>query len=97
MPVLVWMAVGIAALIAVPILSVAVNLFLGGTSDTWSHLASTVLPAYIANTLWLCVGVTIGVILVGVSTAWVLGARTSFPGGGSSSGRWCCPSPCRRT
>ena len=78
-PVLAWLATGVAALIAVPILSVAVNLFIGGTSDTWSHLAATVLPSYVANTLWLCVGVSAGVILIGVATAWVV-STYEFPG-----------------
>jgi ABC-type Fe3+ transport system permease subunit len=39
---------------AAPILSVWTNLFAGGTGDTWAHLAATVLPEYVANTLWLC-------------------------------------------
>ena len=62
----------VAVLVAAPIVSVWVNLFAGGTGDTWAHLAATVLPEYLANTLWLCVGVGIGVILVGVSTAWLV-------------------------
>ena len=78
-PILVWLAVAIAVLIAVPILSVAVNLFVGGTSDTWKHLAATVLPSYIANTLWLCAGVAVGVIVVGVASAWVVSTH-EFPG-----------------
>ena len=74
-----WIALLIAALVAVPILSVAANLLLGGSSDTWNHLTATVLPAYIANTLILCVGVGIGVVLVGVSTAWLV-SSLDFPG-----------------
>ena len=69
----------IAALAAAPIASVWANLFAGGTGDTWSHLAATVLPEYIANTLWLCLGVGSGVILVGVSTAWLV-TMHDFPG-----------------
>ncbi|MBK8741299.1 MAG: iron ABC transporter permease [Betaproteobacteria bacterium] len=78
-PVLAWLATAVAVMIAIPILSVAVNLFIGGTSDTWNHLAATVLPSYIANTLWLCVGVSVGVILIGVATAWVV-STYEFPG-----------------
>ena len=78
-PVLAWLATAVAVMIAIPILSVAVNLFIGGTSDTWNHLAATVLPSYIANTLWLCVGVSAGVILIGVATAWVV-STYEFPG-----------------
>lgn len=78
-PALVWVALLIAALIAVPILSVAANLFIGGSADTWSHLASTVLPDYIVNTLILCVGVSLGTMLVGVPTAWLVSVH-DFPG-----------------
>lgn len=77
---LVVLALIIAALVALPILSVVANLFAAGDgSDTWAHLASTVLPTYIANTLILCVGVSVGVMLVGVSTAWLVSVHT-FPG-----------------
>jgi iron(III) transport system permease protein len=76
---LVLLAVGLAALVAMPVLSVLANLFAGGTSDTWSHLAATVLPEYIVNTLWLFAGVGVGVTVVGVSTAW-LTTMHDFPG-----------------
>ncbi len=69
----------VALLVGLPIVSVLLNVFAGGTGDTWRHLASTVLPEYIANTLWLCLGVGSGVILVGVVTAW-LTAMHDFPG-----------------
>jgi iron(III) transport system permease protein len=59
--------------------SVGFNLFLGGTSGTWNHLASTVLPEYIGNSLALCAGVGCGVALIGVATAW-LTAMHDFPG-----------------
>ncbi len=62
----------IAALVAVPILSVASNLFNAGTGDTWAHLAATLLPEYIVTSLWLCVGVGIGVALLGVGAAWLV-------------------------
>ena len=69
----------VAVLIAVPIVSVGANLLLGGSADTWNHLASTVLPDYIVNTLILCAGVGFGVVLVGVSTAWLVSIH-DFPG-----------------
>ena len=69
----------VALLAGLPVASVGLNLFVGGTSATWSHLAQTVLPDYIANSLWLCLGVGCGVGLVGVATAW-LTARHDFPG-----------------
>ena len=72
-------AFAIAALAAAPILSVWANLLAGGTGETWAHLASTVLPEYVANTLWLCLGVGTGVVVVGVSTAWLV-TMHRFPG-----------------
>ena len=42
-------AILVALLTGLPVASVGFNLFLGGTSTTWSHLASTVLPEYVAN------------------------------------------------
>lgn len=73
------LAVLIAALVALPVLVVGSNLFFGGTGDTWAHLLATVLPEYVANTLWLCLGVGIGVMAVGVGAAW-LTAMHDFPG-----------------
>ena len=69
----------VAALVGLPVASVFANIFSGGTGETWQHLASTVLSEYIASTLWLCLGVGCGVILVGVTTAW-LTATHDFPG-----------------
>ena len=78
-PALTWVAFVIAALVAVPILSVAANLFLGGSSGTWQHLAATVLPHYVFNTVVLCIGVAIGVSVIGVATAWLVSIH-DFPG-----------------
>ncbi len=76
---LVVTALVVAALAGLPVASVGFNLFLGGTSTTWSHLAATVLPEYIQNSLALCAGVGFGVAIVGVATAW-LTAMHDFPG-----------------
>jgi len=76
---LVFFSAVVACLAGLPVASVGLNLFAGGTSETWSHLAQTVLPEYIANSLWLCLGVGYGVGLVGVATAW-LTAMHEFPG-----------------
>jgi iron(III) transport system permease protein len=59
--------------------SVLTHIFSGGTGATWSHLAATVLPEYVANTLLLCLAVGIGVIVIGVATAW-LTTMHEFPG-----------------
>jgi len=69
---LTWLTVAVAALVTLPIVSVASNLFSGGTSGTWSHLAATVLPEYIATTLLLCLGAGGGALLFGVGAAWLV-------------------------
>ncbi|MCX9155474.1 iron ABC transporter permease [Niveibacterium sp. 24ML] len=79
LPPLVVAALLIALLTSLPVLSVSLNLFAGGTSATWSHLMQTVLGDYIRNSLWLCAGVGCGVALVGVATAW-LTSMHDFPG-----------------
>ena len=45
--------------------------FFSGNFETWQHLASTVLSDYIVNSIWLVLGVSIGVLLLGVPTAWL--------------------------
>lgn len=77
--VLLMLSLLIAALVALPVASVGLNLLEGGTGETWNHLASTVLGDYIRNTVILCIGVALGVILVGVTTAW-LTVMYEFPG-----------------
>ena len=76
---LLFASVAIAALVGMPVVSVLSNVLSGGTGAIWSHLAATVLPDYVANTLLLCVAVGTGVIIVGVATAW-LTAMHDFPG-----------------
>ncbi len=72
-------ALVIALLIAVPVFSVFSNVLVGGTTDTWSHMAETVLPEFIRNTVILCVGVGLGVASIGVTAAW-LTTMLDFPG-----------------
>jgi len=76
---LVVFAFVVALLAGLPVASVGFNLFLGGTSATWSHLASTVLSEYVLNSLALCAGVGLGVAIIGIATAW-LTAMHDFPG-----------------
>ncbi len=68
----------VAALVAVPVLGV-VALALGPSAEIWRHLATTVLPTYALNTLWLMLGVGIGTFVIGVGTAWLVTA-CAFPG-----------------
>jgi iron(III) transport system permease protein len=69
----------IGILVAMPVLSVGANLFAGGTGETWGHLAATVLPEYVVNSVWLCLGVALGVGSMGTTMAW-LTAMHDFPG-----------------
>lgn len=71
-------AIAVAAIVAAPILAVA-WLALGPGNQTWAHLASTVLPGYVGNTLVLMAGVAIGVVLLGVPSAWLV-STYRFPG-----------------
>jgi iron(III) transport system permease protein len=48
-------------------------------AEVWGHLAATVLPDLITNTLLLVAGVAVGTVLLGVSLAW-LTSLCEFPG-----------------
>ncbi len=78
----VLIALLIGALIAIPLGSI---LFVGfgpssqPDSGIWAHLVSTVLWDYLSNTLLLMVGVGIGTVLLGASTAWLV-TMYRFPG-----------------
>ncbi len=61
-----------------PILAVFVAAS-GESNDLWAHLASTVLPRYVGNTLVLAVGVGTVALSFGVSSAWLV-TRYAFPG-----------------
>ncbi len=75
-----WSAltVGIALLIAVPVLVVLAHVFVP-SGDVWAHLAATLLPTYIINSLWLMAGVGCGTLVIGVGTAWLV-TMCRFPG-----------------
>jgi len=68
------------AALALPIVSVLAS-FLVGTSETWSYVVSTALPAYVGNTLLLLAAVSWGVVSMGVLSAWLVTAYR-FPGRG---------------
>ncbi len=61
----------LVGLVAVPVLVVVSRLF-SEPAQSWQHLWDTVLGDYISNTLWLLLGVAVGVTLIGVSTAWLV-------------------------
>lgn len=74
-----FLAFMLALLVALPVLAVGINLFSGGTGGTWGHLLDTVLPEYAANSIWLCLGVGLGVASMGTGAAWLV-ALNDFPG-----------------
>ena len=67
-----------ALLLALPILVVFGYLFVPA-GDVWQHLVDTVLADYLDNSLRLVVGVALGVLLLGIPTAWVTTVY-EFPG-----------------
>ena len=48
------------------------------TNENWQHLTETLLSEYILNSLWLMVGVTLGTLLLGVPTAWLISQYQFF-------------------
>jgi iron(III) transport system permease protein len=68
----------VALLVAAPIL-VVLSSVATPTGEIWSHLASTVLPDYVRNSLWLMLGVGAGTLVIGVGAAWLV-TMTRFPG-----------------
>jgi iron(III) transport system permease protein len=76
---LVVVAVALAALFALPVVAIFALGFAPGSLPTWSHLAATVLPGYIGNTLALVVLTGAGVAFGGTLTAWLVSHRR-FPG-----------------
>lgn len=68
----------IAGLISIPVLVVLSNIFFDA-ADIWQHLAATVLPRYLLNSLWLTLGVGAGALILGVGTAWLV-TMCRFPG-----------------
>lgn len=70
----------IAALVGAPVAFVLVHIFFG-SGDVWGHLAQTVLPLYVINSILLMLGVGAGVVVGGVGTAWLV-TMCRFPGRG---------------
>lgn len=66
------------ALLSLPLMVIVVGVFLP-SSETWSHVASTVLSDYIVNSLRLVLGAGVLALVIGVSTAWLVTAF-DFPG-----------------
>ncbi len=72
------LALSVAIIVALPCL-VVLGFLAVPKGEVWSHLASTVLPRYIGNSFALMLLVAIGVVVGGVSSAW-LATMCRFPG-----------------
>ncbi|NNE83546.1 MAG: iron ABC transporter permease, partial [Alphaproteobacteria bacterium] len=75
-----WLIGGliVAAIVAAPIIAIAwIALF--PSENIWPHLISTVLPRQILNTALLMLGNGLGVLVIGVSSAWLV-TTCRFPG-----------------
>ena len=68
----------VALVLSVPVLVVVASVF-KPTGEVWRHLAATVLPDYVGNSLLLMLGVGCGTLLIGVSCAWLC-TLCRFPG-----------------
>jgi iron(III) transport system permease protein len=68
----------IAAITLIPVTVVLASLA-HPDAEIWLHLSEHVLPDLLTNTFWLVLGVGAGVLLLGVSLAWLTGA-CAFPG-----------------
>ena len=66
------------ALVALPIVSVALNLS-SPRGDVWRHLADTILWELLSNTFWLLLGVGLLAGTMGTVSAWLVATRR-FPG-----------------
>jgi len=66
-----------ALVLALPVLAVGAHLF--DESEIMGHIVATLLPRYIENTLWMMVGVPLGVAVIGTGCAW-LTTMCRFPG-----------------
>ena len=71
-------ALTIVLITGVPILVVGASVLLPNP-PVWDHLLEVVLPEVVANTLWLVLGVGLGVTVLGGSLGW-LTATCEFPG-----------------
>lgn len=68
----------VAAVLSLPMLTIVSSIFTPA-GENWLHIKNTLLPEYLINSALLVIGVAIGTLLLGVSTAW-LTSMCRFPG-----------------
>jgi iron(III) transport system permease protein len=74
-------AIVVALIISAPVVVILGHVFVPA-GEIWAHLATTVLPRYVYNTIWLFVGVGAGTLVIGVGCAWLV-TMCRFPGVGA--------------
>ena len=73
-----WWVITIAFVMALPII-VILGFVVQPFNENWQHLLDNLLLEYISNSLILMLGVSVGVLSMGIITAW-LTASCDFPG-----------------
>ena len=75
-----WQAASLmlAFVVFMPLLVLSLS-WLSVNADVWAHMASTLLPDVVLNTIVLLLGVSVGVLILGISLAW-LTSMCEFPG-----------------
>jgi iron(III) transport system permease protein len=73
-----WLAVGVTAVLALPIVAVVSSLLIPA-GDVWIHLWRTQLLELVGNTVLLLAGVGAGTLIVGSGLAWLI-VYHRFPG-----------------
>jgi iron(III) transport system permease protein len=68
----------LGSMVAFPLISIFSS-FLSEGDLAWHHITEQLLPGYIFNTLLLMLGVALLVLIIGVSSAWILSVF-DFPG-----------------
>ncbi len=80
-PTLLIVAVMLAILVCLPVVSVILHVFMPDAQGVWAHLKETVLVDYVRNSVILAVGTGLGTALLGTGAAWWV-AIYRFPGRG---------------
>ena len=75
----VWASLLGAGLVALPVLALAFTALSSQAASIWPHLAANVIPAALADTVLLLLGVGLLCALIGVGTAWLV-TQYEFPG-----------------
>ena len=73
-----WWVITIAIVMALPIL-VILGFVIQPFNENWQHLLDNLLLEYVINSLWLIIGVSFGVLSMGIVAAW-LTSSCEFPG-----------------